>query len=77
MNETWKTYGEACIDFALALQDVENHLKKIGGSLGTIEVITTRPDDSIGAKITLEFSGPELREYISQLPQRVSDTSQG
>jgi hypothetical protein len=80
-EKQWKTIGEACIDFSLALKDVETHIHEMGGCIENIKEISSDlynyPDGYIGAEIKMSFRASELREYISRLPPHASSNSEG
>jgi hypothetical protein len=81
MNKTWETPGDAYIDIALALKELENHLYEMGGRMGKLENVSYNPDGYpdgyIEVTTSFGFSGQELREYISRLPPHVSGKTQG
>jgi hypothetical protein len=77
MKRVWQTATEAYLCFTQALAIVENQMEKMGGHVEKLDELSLGPEASVRATVSLYFNGPELREYTSRLPQRVSDTAQG
>jgi hypothetical protein len=77
MERVWKTTGEAYAHFSRALEIMEGRIEEMGGRVEKLEELSLGPEACVKATVSLCFTGPELREYISRLPPHVSDKNQG
>ena len=77
MERVWETSGEAFTHFLQALVIVEGRIEEMGGRVEKLEEVSLGPEACVKATLSLYFTGPELREYISRLPPPVSSNRQG
>jgi hypothetical protein len=77
MTKIWESHSEAFCHFSQALELMEARIREMGGRVEGLEDLSLGPEARVEAKVKLSFTGSELREYISRLPPRVLDTSQG
>jgi hypothetical protein len=77
MEKVWETTSEAYLHFSQALAIMESRIEEMGGHVENLEELSLGPEACIRATVSLYFTGPELREYISRLPPHVSNNDQG